>query len=98
MIRKEFQTLRTVCCTLSLVLIALTLTAFGSSSASAKSSGNSFSFHLFSMGTLWKFDLYSSPSHPTTLANTELLVEEVNQLLSNYEMTFSDWNESSELR
>ncbi|MDC0255718.1 FAD:protein FMN transferase [Bacteriovoracales bacterium] len=51
-------------------------------------------FHLFSMGTLWKIDLY----HPNKALKKEILKNILNKKLQKYDQTFSDWSPSSELR
>ena len=51
-------------------------------------------FHLFSMGTLGKIDLY----HPNQAINKEVVKSILNKHLLHYDQTFSDWSPSSELR
>ena len=51
-------------------------------------------FHLFSMGTLWKIDLF----HPNKAVKKDILKVILNKELQRYDQTFSDWSSSSELR
>ena len=77
------------------VLIMMFVLAFLGPFKSLNAKENTTSqFHLFSMGTLWKIDLY----HPIQAINKEIVKSILNKHLLHYDQTFSDWSPTSELR
>ena len=79
---------------MKVLIIMFILTFLGPFKSLNAKENTTSEFHLFSMGTLWKIDLY----HPKRAINKEMVKSILNKHLLNYDQTFSDWSPTSELR